>query len=33
MKDECTSELYLCSCKGEAVKVEKWGKDEIYMAF
>lgn len=33
MEDRCKSEIYLCSCRGEGLKVEKWDKDEIYMAF
>lgn len=33
MKKDCKSEIYLCTCHGEGISVEKWDRDEIYMAF
>jgi hypothetical protein len=33
MEEKCKSEIYLCACHGEGIKVEKWDDNEIYIAF
>jgi len=33
MKDQCKSEIYLCACHGEGIKIEKWDDNEIYMSY